>query len=250
MRRATRNLIQSPTVMSQGDSLFVSALYHLLQDGLRVSDSISATSSSISFVLLIHSTEGHFTMSTKSPGSASKSSSSKKRKTGGSVSERPVKQSKKLDGYFSQLYPVSSNAKESESQPMPLNDEQKRVLEMVVDKGENVFFTGAAGTCFTPPHKHPSFVAFAVADLAFVSSTRNREVTTTSSYHCGPQEKTREEAGRRFCHSQHGDGRFKHWRYAIFPSSARRNSTFESFYGISDLAWIDLLTSLRHAWQE
>lgn len=79
-------------------------------------------------------------------GSASTPSSSKKRKSDGSDSERPTKQSKKIDSYFSQLYPVSSNSKESESQPMPLNDEQKRVLEMVVNEGKNVFFTGAAGT--------------------------------------------------------------------------------------------------------
>jgi len=100
-------------------------------------------------------------MPTKSPGSASKpSSSSKKRKSGGDDSERPAKQSKKIDSYFAQLYPVSSNSKESESQPVPLNDEQKRVLEMVVDEGKNVFFTGAAGTRFIHIHKRLSSPAF------------------------------------------------------------------------------------------
>jgi len=77
---------------------------------------------------------------------ASKPRSSKKRKSDGCDSDRPAKQSKKINSYFSQLYPVSSNSKESESQPVPLNDEQKRVLDMVVDEGKNVFFTGAAGT--------------------------------------------------------------------------------------------------------
>ena len=77
--------------------------------------------------------------------SASKPSSSRKRKSDGNDSDRPTKQSKKIDNYFSQLFPVSSNSKQSESQPVPLNDEQKRVLEMVVDEGRNVFFTGAAG---------------------------------------------------------------------------------------------------------
>ena len=77
--------------------------------------------------------------------SASKPSSSRKRKSDGNDSDRPTKQPKKIDNYFSQLFPVSSNSKESESQPVPLNDEQKRVLEMVVDEGKNVFFTGAAG---------------------------------------------------------------------------------------------------------
>jgi len=76
---------------------------------------------------------------------ASKPPSSRKRKSDEIGLDRPTKQSKKINDYFPQLYPVSSNSKESESQPVPLNDEQKRVLEMVVDKGKNVFFTGAAG---------------------------------------------------------------------------------------------------------
>lgn len=83
---------------------------------------------------------------------ASKPSSSKKRKSEEGDSGRPTKQPKKIDTYFSQLYPVSSNPKESESQPVPLNDEQKRVLEMVVDEGKSVFFTGAAGTHVIRPH--------------------------------------------------------------------------------------------------
>jgi len=75
---------------------------------------------------------------------ASKPPSSRKHKSDEIDSDRPRKQSK-INDYFSQLYPISSNSKESESQPVPLNDEQKRVLEMVVDEGKNVFFTGAAG---------------------------------------------------------------------------------------------------------
>jgi hypothetical protein len=94
-------------------------------------------------------------MPATSRANASKPSSSQKRKSDGGDSDRPTKKSKKIDNYFSQLYPVSSNSKESESQPMPLNDEQKRVLEMVVDEGKNVFFTGAAGT--RPTHIHVSF---------------------------------------------------------------------------------------------
>lgn len=86
---------------------------------------------------------------------ASKPSSSRKRKSDESNSDRPAKQSKKISNYFSQLYPVSSNSQESESQPVPLNDEQKRVLDMVVDEGKNVFFTGAAGTSFI--HIHATF---------------------------------------------------------------------------------------------
>ena len=128
---------------------------------------------------------------------ASKPSSSRKRKSNGSDSNRPTKHSKKIDNYFSQLYPVSSNSKESESQPMPLNDEQKRVLEMVVDEGKNVFFTGAAGTWFI--HIHAAF-AHPLTDLVF-ALTRNRKVVTAPSYYCCPQEETREETRCRFCHS-------------------------------------------------
>ena len=85
----------------------------------------------------------------------SKPSSSTKRKSNASDSDRPAKRSNKITTYFPQLYPISSNPKEKESQPVPLNDEQKRVLEMVVDEGKNVFFTGAAGMydlpTVTPP---------------------------------------------------------------------------------------------------
>lgn len=84
-------------------------------------------------------------MPTTPQGNASKPSSSKKRKSDASGSDRPAKQSKKISNYFSPLYPVSSNPKESENRLTPLNDEQRRVLEMVVDEGKNVFFTGAAG---------------------------------------------------------------------------------------------------------
>ena len=73
------------------------------------------------------------------------SSSSKKRKLQAGGSERPTKQSKKITSYFPPLYRVPSGLKDNESEPVPLNGEQKRVLEMVVNDGKNVFFTGAAG---------------------------------------------------------------------------------------------------------
>ena len=93
-------------------------------------------------------------MPTTPKSNASKPSSSKKRKSDATDSARPAKQSKKIHNYFSPLYPVSSNPKESESRPMPLNDEQRRVMEMVVDEGKNVFFTGAAGAQLI--HTHPT----------------------------------------------------------------------------------------------
>ena len=85
-------------------------------------------------------------MSTTPRSSASTPSSSKKRKSVESNSDRPAKQSKKIDSYFPRLYPVSSNPEDNGTQGVPLNDDQKRVLEMVVNEGKNVFFTGAAGT--------------------------------------------------------------------------------------------------------
>jgi hypothetical protein len=85
-------------------------------------------------------------MPTTPQGNASKPSSSKKRKSDASDSDRLSKRPRKISSYFSPLYPVSSNPKEKENGPVPLNDEQRRVMEMVVDEGKNVFFTGAAGT--------------------------------------------------------------------------------------------------------
>ena len=85
-------------------------------------------------------------MSTTPRSSAPAPSSSKKRKSVESNPDRPTKQSKKIDDYFSQLYPVSSSPEDYGTQGVPLNDGQKRVLEMVVNEGKNVFFTGAAGT--------------------------------------------------------------------------------------------------------
>jgi hypothetical protein len=108
----------------------------------------------------------HFAMATMPPNKVSRSSTSKKRKPDVGNSNRPAKQSK-INSYFSPLHPISSNSKENKSQPVPLNDEQKRVLEMVVEEGKNVFFTGAAGTLFiyirNPPARFPLFV---VGDLA------------------------------------------------------------------------------------
>ena len=89
-------------------------------------------------------------MSTTPQSSASTPSSSKKRKSVESNSNRPAKQSKKINNYFSQLYPVSSSPEDYGTQGVPLNDDQRRVLEMVVNEGKNVFFTGAAGTWFIP----------------------------------------------------------------------------------------------------
>ena len=91
--------------------------------------------------------------------------SSKKRKSDAHGSGRPMKQSKKINDYFLPLHPIPSNLKEVEGQPVPLNEEQKKVLEMVVDRGKNVFFTGAAGTHFAHLALQPPFLVPLVADL-------------------------------------------------------------------------------------
>jgi len=138
-------------------------------------------------------------MSTTSQTDASTPSSSRKRKSDGSDSDRPVKQSKKISHYFSPLYPVSSNSKEGESQPVPLNEEQKRVLEMVVDEGKNVFFTGAAGTFFYLRSRHPIYLAYPLTDLVFALA-RDGKVVTAPGDHRGPEEEIRKETGRRLCY--------------------------------------------------
>jgi len=56
----------------------------------------------------------------------------------------PLKQTK-LESFFSSICPVSWDSEEAGSQSVPLNKEQRTVLEMAVNEGKNVFFTGAAG---------------------------------------------------------------------------------------------------------
>jgi len=51
----------------------------------------------------------------------------------------------RLDDY---LAPLSWSSTATEGGTAALNDEQKRVLEMVIKDGKNVFFTGAAGVSF------------------------------------------------------------------------------------------------------
>ena len=58
------------------------------------------------------------------------------------------KRRKTLDAYFHPQTACSSTSTSNSSTigSVILNPEQTRVLEMVVDEGKNVFFTGAAGT--------------------------------------------------------------------------------------------------------
>jgi hypothetical protein len=81
---------------------------------------------------------------------------------------------------------------------VPLNDEQKRVLEMVVDEGKNVFFTGAAGTRFI--HIHATFyVSSRILSLILCFCVdQGPEIATAPSYHCCPQEETCKETGLSF----------------------------------------------------
>ena len=87
---------------------------------------------------------------------ALKPSSSKKQKMDHGDSSRPAKQSRRINSYFltqyPTQYPISLNTKDSTGHSASLNDEQKRVLEMVADEGQNVFFTGAVGMWFIRTH--------------------------------------------------------------------------------------------------
>jgi len=76
-------------------------------------------------------------------GESSKSSSSKKKKSSGDA-DQPKNQTK-ISDFFSPSCPLSWSAVASENRSVPLNDEQIKVLDMVVNRGKNIFFTGAAG---------------------------------------------------------------------------------------------------------
>ena len=119
-------------------------------------------------------------MPTTPKGDTLKSSSSKKRKSVASGSDRPTKQSKKISSYFPPLHPVSSNPREGENGSMPLNDEQRRVMDMVVEEGKSVFFTGAAGMSFIP-------LRFLLLIWCFWSA-RYRKIAPSPSYYRLSQE--------------------------------------------------------------
>lgn len=71
---------------------------------------------------------------------------------------------------------------------MPLNDEQKRVLEMVVDEGKNVFFTGAAGMYDLPTVTPP--LVFFPCRLFRVLMIRDWEISVAPGYHLRFEEET------------------------------------------------------------
>ncbi len=58
------------------------------------------------------------------------------------------KRRKTLDAFFAPQVTTKSPTKEGKElvETVALNAEQRRVLQMVVDEGKNVFFTGPAGT--------------------------------------------------------------------------------------------------------
>ena len=80
---------------------------------------------------------------------------SKKRKSTGGIEDskpRPTKQPRKtLDSFFSTEVlaspkPSGNNKENVVQEYVALNDEQIRVLKMVVEEEKSVFFTGSAGT--------------------------------------------------------------------------------------------------------
>ena len=91
------------------------------------------------------------------------STNTKKRKsTGGldtsgkSDAEPSNKRRKTLDAFFApQVSSLSSTkAEKGPTERVALNEEQIRVLQMVVEEGKSVFFTGAAGTYRIPLISH------------------------------------------------------------------------------------------------
>ncbi|KAH8102093.1 PIF1-like helicase-domain-containing protein [Cristinia sonorae] len=84
--------------------------------------------------------------------SLSSTTATKKRKSTGDIDEGRAKQAKQprrtLDTFFARQVPVSAAPDEETGkiEHVSLNDEQMRVLQMVVDEEKNVFFTGSAGT--------------------------------------------------------------------------------------------------------
>jgi len=136
-------------------------------------------------------------MRTTSQNNASTTSSSNKRNSDANNSDRPAKQSK-ISHYFPPLYPVSSNSNEGESQPVPLNDEQKMVLKMVVDEEKNVFFTGAAGAFF-PRSRDRLYLVQPLTDMAFVL-VRDRKVVIAPGDHRGPEEEICKETSCCLCY--------------------------------------------------
>ncbi|KAH9931540.1 PIF1-like helicase-domain-containing protein [Fomitopsis serialis] len=94
-------------------------------------------------------------MARKSTASSASTTTARKRKSTGDIpndaSTKDVKRPRTtLDSFFSPQVPVSSSSKGDPDagarDSVALNDEQRKVLRMVVDEGKNVFFTGAAGT--------------------------------------------------------------------------------------------------------
>ena len=104
------------------------------------------------------------------------STNSKKRKSTGGLDalgksdEAGNKRRKTLEAYFApQVTPVSSTKSEKGSvDRVALNAEQIRVLQMVVDEGKNVFFTGAAGEW----HLRVTFLCLSYAICRCVNSVR------------------------------------------------------------------------------
>lgn len=101
----------------------------------------------------------------RSQTSATSITITKKRKSTGDIDEGRPKQAKQprktLDTFFAPQVPVSATPDEETGkiEHVSLNEEQIRVLKMVVDEEKNVFFTGSAGMSFTSEGSelgHPS----------------------------------------------------------------------------------------------
>lgn len=106
-----------------------------------------------------------FSNMARSQTTATSKTTTKKRKSTGDIDEGRSKQAKQprrtLDTFFAPQVPATSCPDEETGkiEHVALNDEQIRVLKMVVDEEKNVFFTGSAGAyrpCLTTRRRGPS----------------------------------------------------------------------------------------------
>ena len=67
--------------------------------------------------------------------------------TSGIVTKRR-KSGNTIEQFFKPLVPVSAHVDVAESGSVQLNEDQRRILSLVVEQGKSVFFTGSAGASY------------------------------------------------------------------------------------------------------
>lgn len=109
---------------------------------------------------------------TRTQGSSSSITITKKRKSTGDIDEGRAKAPKQprrtLETFFSPQVPASSTPDEvtGKIEHVSLNDEQIRVLKMVVQEEKNVFFTGSAGALAVPQGAYMGVCVHIIHDMS------------------------------------------------------------------------------------